>query len=283
MRGARWLRPILLFVVWSVVGDAPRADEFSPPGRFVGDDAPNPPPPPPQPPWVFDVEHLPAPPRADLSQMRRAAAATDYDLWFAAWDRFSRDPRQQKTQTDGEWVAVTSNVTLDAPPAWDDPLPRREWKRQDDVKVSVAGPLFVFGQVGAGAESVEQRDMKVSGKTGLACKLTLGTDGEVVLRSGPSVTCSDPMRFDRTKSEWLVEVQARWPLLASINLEYQGTASPALTPVDHDRINQDLGLALPLGTGGKLRLGARHQWENSLTPKPTADSMQLYLGFEWVR
>jgi hypothetical protein len=282
MRRARWLRPILLFVVWPALGALGRGGPFAN-DWFLQEDAAEQPPR--LPPWVFSAERLPGPRRVDLAEMRRAVADTEFDFWFAAWERPSRDPRQHKTQTDGEWGAVTSKVELDAPPAWEDPLPRREWKRQDDVKVSVAGPVFVYGQLGAGAQTEEQRDMKVSGKTGLACKIALGADGEVVLRSGPSVTCTDPMHYDRTntKSEWLVEVQARWPLLASINLEYQGTASPALTPLDHDRINHDLGLAMPFGTGAKLRLGARYQWENTITPKPSTDGMQLYLGFEWVR
>src|SRR5207249_2355664 len=132
------------------------------------------------------------------------------------------------------------------------------------------GPFFVFGQVGAGAEDANQQDLKFNGKTGLACKLPLGSEGEIVLSGGPSVTYTDPLRPERLreKSGWLLEVQARWPILAGIGLEYQGTASPALTPLERDRILHDLRLAVPLGLGGKLRLGARHQWESTLTPRP---------------
>ena len=75
-------------------------------------------------------------------------------------------------------------------------------------------------------------------------------------------------------------MQARWPLLGKIGLEYQATAAPALTPLDHDWMNSDLGLAIPVCAGGTVRFGARHKWENVPDPKPSSDSMQLYFGLE---
>jgi hypothetical protein len=77
----------------------------------------------------------------------------------------------------------------------------------------------------------------------------------------------------------LLELQARCPVAGPLQLEYQGIAVPALDPMERHRLNQNLGVAIPLGGAGHLRLGARHQWEDTLTPTKTwADGMQLYLG-----
>ncbi len=146
----------------------------------------------------------------------------------------------------------------------------------------MGGPLFVYGQFGGGGTQTEQQDTKVSGKTGLGCKWAPVQDAEFTLRCGPSVSYTDPLRLDRVqeRSEWLLEVQARWPLLGKIGLEYQATAAPALTPLDHDWMSHDFGLALPVCTGGKFRVGARHKWENTTDPKASPDSSQLYFGLE---
>jgi hypothetical protein len=127
--------------------------------------------------------------------------------------------------------------------------------------------------------------MKVAGRTGLACKLPLIGASELLIRSGPGVTCTDPLRPDRVRehADFLVEVQARWPLLFGIGLEYQGTAAPALNALDKDWIKQDVRLALPVGTAGKVQVGARHRWENSVEPRPWSDGAELYLGFELKR
>ena len=49
------------------------------------------------------------------------------------------------------------------------------------------------------------------------------------------------------------------PLIGPLGLEYLGAALPALTPADRNQVNSDLALYLPV-SGGKLRLGAKHQW-----------------------
>ena len=117
-----------------------------------------------------------------------------------------------------------------------------------------------------------------------------GPDGkpmhaELTLRGGPSVTYADPLRPERTKerSEWLLEVQARWPILAGIGLEYQGTAAPALTPLDKSWVNHDVRLAFPVGNTGKLRLGAKQRWEGVGEQRSAPEGPQLYLGLELVR
>ena len=213
------------------------------------------------------------------------SAAFDF---YAPENQNGGGPRKVQSVTAGEWGSLTANSTVhdvDAPAAGDDPANRREWQSDESWRCPVAGPLFVFGQCGGGGTQVEQQDTKVSGKTGVGCKWAPAQDAEFVVSSGPSVTYTDPLRLDRVQehSEWLLEVQGRWPLLGKIGLEYQATAAPALTPLDHDWMNQDVGLAMPVCTGGKFRVGARHKWENVPDPKATPDSTQLYFGLELSR
>jgi hypothetical protein len=205
----------------------------------------------------------------------------------AVWEPPGREPRKVKTQNDGVWGSLSSQVTVQdfTSPAWDDPLRQREWHREDAWKYNVTGPLFCFGRLGADSQEAGARDMKVVGRTGVGCKLGLGGDGEVQLRGGPGVTCTDPLRAEKTheQAQWLVEVEARYPLLAGVGLEYSGTACPALNPAERDWVNQDVRLAFPVGGNGKFRVGARHHWENYAEPRPLSDGMQLYLGLELFR
>jgi len=275
MRGERWPLLVLLVLFGHELVPTVRARQYPPADEPL-------PEPVPVPRWVFSLDRLPEPKGVDASWLQKQGDLSNFHL-SSLWERASRDTRKVQTKTDIDWGDITSKIVFEAPRTWDDPLRRQEWKREDSLNLNVVGPIFLYGNFGAGAESQAQQDMKVTGKTGLGCKIALLSEGEVVLRSGPSVTYTDPLQRVREKSEWLLEVQARYPLLAGVGLEYQGSAAPALTPLDRDWINQDLHLAVPVGPGGKLQLGAKHRWENSTTQKPLSDGMQFYLGFEWVR
>jgi hypothetical protein len=187
-----------------------------------------------------------------------------------------------RNQTDGLLGSLTSQVVLGDPGfAWDQPVPEEAWQTEEAWKLDVLGSVSVFGQVGAGQELTRFEDLKLTGRTGLAWKLPVGPGGEVLLRGGPSVTCADALRpaLAQGRSELLLELTCRWALLGPVGLEYQGSATPALSPTDHDRLDQDVRLALPLGKLGRLRLGAKHSWENLTIPRPWSDTMQLYLNF----
>ena len=182
----------------------------------------------------------------------------------------------------------TQVEVIDAPVAriWDDPSWKRTWQTNESWKFDVAGPLSLFGQLGANSDEAGQSNMKVNGRTGLACKVPVRWLGEFTFRSGPGVSYTDPLHPVRTtgRTDWLLEVQARWPLLFGIGLEYQGSANPSLTPLQQDMVNQDVRLALPIGSGGKFKLGAKHQWTGGLDrATPWTDSMQLYMGLELSR
>src|SRR5262249_60436810 len=102
-----------------------------------------------------------------------------------------RDPCKLQSESRGEWGSLTSQVVLtERAPAtdWDEPTRGPSWKREDSWKCPVAGPFFVFGQLGANSDEATLTDMKVSGKTGVACRLALFPASELVLRSGPALT-----------------------------------------------------------------------------------------------
>jgi hypothetical protein len=188
---------------------------------------------------------------------------------------------RSRVRTDGSWGTLTSQIDFGgwAPDVFRDPSPLPPaWKRQDAWDCPLAGPFTVYGKLN-GAED------KVEGRAGVRCKVGLWGSAELELRSGPSLTCTDPMRQDRAqaRSEWLLEVQARWPLLASVGLEYQGVASPALTPLDKDRISHDLRLAIPVGPAGKFSIGARQKLEAADAPRSVwSEAREVYLGLELV-
>jgi hypothetical protein len=193
-----------------------------------------------------------------------------------------------KQKSDGLFGSVTAEV------AWRDPRTLREapaldspWKAGQTWHMDLAGPVFLFSELGAAPDPVTPDELKVKYRSGVGCKIPVGRL-QVQVQGGRSLTYSDPLGpLDRggQRTELFVEVKCRYPLPlpGQIGLEYQGAAIPALTPQDRDKINQDLGLAIPVGDAGRVRLGAKHQWEN--TPTTTAksswlDGMQLYLGLE---
>jgi hypothetical protein len=179
-------------------------------------------------------------------------------------------------------------VIQDGRPAlsWEDPLLRRQWQTDDAWRYTILGPISLYGQVGATTDEAQLQDMKVVGKTGLACSVPTGIrQAALTFRSGPCVSYTDALRPDRVRerAEWLLEVEGRLPLIAGIGLEFQGSALPALSPLDRDRVTQDLRLAFPMGSNGKLKLGAKRQWETTPDSRVLNESSQLYLGLELNR
>jgi hypothetical protein len=191
-------------------------------------------------------------------------------------------PGKVRSQTEGPFGSLTASSVLRHPVLLrNDPLAGQEWSTDESWRLDV-GPVFVFGQVGAGCDPVLAREMTVSGKTGVAWKIPVVFGGEVLLRGGRSLNYTDPLRPEaaRAGSEVFLEMQARLPLPWNLGLEYDGTAKPALTPLERDRLNQDVRVVVPVGRAGNLRLGARHQWENLTVPRPWTEGVQVYLGLE---
>jgi hypothetical protein len=165
------------------------------------------------------------------------------------------------------------------------PFLTNKWQAEDELRMSVTGPLFVFSQVGAGCDATDNQLVKLQGKTGLACKLEGWSRFEVLLRGGPMVSSVDALRPLRRKdeSELMLELQCRCPVAGKIKVEYDGSAIPALSVTERDRLKQDLRLAVPLGALGKFSVGARHSWEETTTARPWTDGMQLYIGVDLKR
>jgi hypothetical protein len=224
--------------------------------------------------------------RADLADLNRPYS-TPLPDWLTGTQP-ERAPRKASTSSQGLLGTVTTSVVVNetreqAP--WEEPLWKRTWNTSESWRCTLAGPVTVFGKVGANSEEAGQSDLKVAGRTGLECKLPVLSFAEFLVRAGPGVSYTDPLRSDRAreKSDWQVEVQVRCPLVYGIGLEYQGVALPALTPQGQDQINHDVRLAFPVGSAGKFQLGAKHSWTGTADQRPWTDTMQLYMGLELAR
>ena len=113
------------------------------------------------------------------------------------------------------------------------------------------------------------QNMTVVGRTGAIVQVPVGSGSALELRGGPTIRYNDALRPDRTKDQAsvLLEVQAKYPLLGGIGLEYSGAALPAMTSLDRPKLNQSLGLAIPV-SGGKLKLGASITGSSSSRVRP---------------
>jgi hypothetical protein len=151
---------------------------------------------------------------------------------------------------------------------------------EEVVPLPLPGQFFVFGRVGAGEGPPSARELNVTGRTGMGWKLAPTPGAEVLFRGGPALRCTDWLAPDRAldDSQLFLEMQCRWRLMRWAGLEYQGTALPALGPAGHGRLDQDLGLIVPLGKAGQLRLGTKHSWESAPEFQPWADGLRLQFG-----
>jgi hypothetical protein len=204
--------------------------------------------------------------------------------WAAFWQESASDNRDDKPF----WGTLSGKQTVQAPDgatAWQDPARSRAWQAEQAWNCELVGPFEVFGQVGASAEEAAKQGSKATGRTGLACQVPAPLGAELRLRGGRSLECSDPFRPDRvqTRPEVFVEVQGKVPLVAGLALEFQGSAVPALAPTERDRLLQDIRLAVPVGSAGKLKLGAQQRWEGHVDPRALPDTSQLYLRLELTR
>lgn len=241
-----------------------------------------------EPPFVLPAEIILLPTLSGPGGAPGLGEVTQSPL-MTEWDQVSREPRKVVQKSDGTWGSLSSQMLVQearSTASLENPTLQRQWQVDEAWKCPVLGPFSLYGQVNAVTAEVQQRDMTVMGKTGLACSVpVILPQAALTLRSGPSWTSTDPLRPEamREKTEWVMEVEGRLALVAGIGLEYQGMALPALTPLDHDKVSQDLRLAFPMGTNGKFKLGAKRQWETTVDSRVVNDNGQLYLGLELTR
>lgn len=188
---------------------------------------------------------------------------------------------QQTMQIFGANLTTQVTVNRDRQ-RWEEPaMPYQPWRTEESLQMEVLGPFFAFGQFGAAPDTNPSRELRVSSRGGLGCKMELAPGAELQLRGGPVMTFRE--RMGGEEAQWLLEVQAKYALPLRLGLEYQGAAMPALNPAARDSVTQDVRLAMPLSDYGQFRVGARHQWENAPTYEPWGQGMQLYLGVELKR
>lgn len=261
MRRTWWLLPLTaLFALGPA--RAARADE--PPDPFAAFDLSRPPLPGLRP----DVGD--APPGPDLEEVFRRE-----------WLPGDGPRRRVQSKADGPLGSLTTRVVLTDPDvAREAPAPAEAWRAEQAWKMDVAGPLSLFGQLGAAPDAVAAEDLRVNGRTGVACKLPLPLL-DVQLRGGPALSYTDSPRTERAqeRSELFVELLARCPLGGWGGLEYEGSAVPGLSSAEHDRVNHDVRLALPLGRLGQLKLGAKRRWDGDAAWRSWKDGTEVYLSW----
>lgn len=229
-------------------------------------------------------------PRLDLDGGPAPDAAPREEQVFVPFNSWSNlhpgdlERRKAANQADvGSLGQISSEVVMRAPErSFDTPFERGEWSREDTLKMPVAGPLALFGQTSMNGNYTADQNMSVVGRTGAILKVPVGSGSMLELRGGPTIKYNDALRPDRTREQAsvLLEVQAKYPLLGGIGLEYSGAALPAMTALDRPKLNQSLGLAIPV-SGGKLKLGAKHHWEQQFQgTTPGVTNMELFVGVE---
>jgi hypothetical protein len=192
-------------------------------------------------------------------------------------------PRSLGGQTGWAWGSVSTRVAVKEPLDPAEPRAGEGWQTEEALRLRLGGPFSVFGQLGAHTDATMPQEPKLAGRTGLAWKLPSLLGGDVQVRGGPVFTCDDPLHLEPPRPELFVELQGRWPVVGPLNLEYQGSATPALAATEREQLTQDVRFELPVGSAGRVRLGAKRSWENVAGARPWIDHSQLYVGLEMKR
>jgi hypothetical protein len=198
------------------------------------------------------------------------------------------DKHVAKSDTDLEWAALNSKIAVRDRDALLDPSRRSTWETDETLKMPVAGPLFLFGQLGASTPAVEEQQHKWLGRTGVGFKVKPWFLEEVQVRGGPV------MRYDATskkagqspeRSELFLEAVTKLPLpvIGPLKVEYTSFAVPAGTASERGQINQDFKLAKPFRGDNEFHFGAKYRTEDSSSTTPWVDRMQLYMGVQLKR
>jgi hypothetical protein len=198
------------------------------------------------------------------------------------------DKHVAKSNTDFEWAALNSKISVRDRDALLDPSRRSTWETDETLKMPVAGPLFLFGQLGASTAAVEEQQHKWLGRTGVGLKIKPWFLEEVQVRGGPV------MRYDATskkagqspeRSELFLEAVTKLPMpvIGPLKVEYTSFAVPAGTASERGQINQDVKLAKPFRGDNEFHVGAKYHTDDSSSPTPWIDRMQIYMGVQLKR
>src|SRR5262249_50439847 len=96
----------------------------------------------------------------------------------------SRGPIKTDRQAEGFWGTFSGKQALQETggAAWEAPTGLRTWQSEQAWRCPVAGPLSVFGQVGASGAEAAQKDLTVTGRTGLAWQIAAPLGAVLTLR-----------------------------------------------------------------------------------------------------
>lgn len=166
------------------------------------------------------------------------------------------------------------------------PYGARNWKAQEKVQIPVplslpvAEQLFVYGQFDGSGDALSNNQTYLYGKTGVGVKWSLIARSELQLRYATLLSYADSVTTGRfqERAQPAVEVMARMPLYGPLEIEYTGSAVPAVSRTDTDQLRQELRLALPLRGDNELEFGARYRWDYAQETTPWVDRAQLFLG-----
>jgi Protein of unknown function, DUF481 len=202
------------------------------------------------------------------------------------WTGMNRDPGRWRYKLERSESLYKRTTKLELPdPAEVRTVPYggRDWKAQEKVQIPVPIPvmvaeqLFVYGQFDGSGDTLNSQQTSLSGKTGVGMKWSLVAGSELQLRYATLFSYADAgASRSQDRAQPAVELVARLPLVGPLELEYTGSAIPAVTRTDTDQFKQELRLALPLKGDNELEFGARYRWDTTQTP--WVDRAQLFLG-----
>jgi hypothetical protein len=201
-----------------------------------------------------------------------------------------RDPDRWRYRLDNKdsLYRLQTKIEVPNPGGVGSPLLGRDWYAEEKLHIPVpltlpvADQVFMFGNFYGAGDSLNNQQTSVSGKTGIGMKWSLiGTD--VQLRYATIFAYADMYRSTRFTERTLptVEVLANRSLIGPLQIEYMGTAVPALTPSERDQFRQELRFALPFQGENELEFGARYRWEYGPGALPWADRAQLFFGLKF--
>ena len=190
-------------------------------------------------------------------------------------------------QRDLEVANLNSKVVLiDSDPDANVPVRRNGWQREDTVKMPINDRFFIVGQFGANSDDTDRQAYKVVGRTGIGWKLPSWLGGEIQIRGGKSMTNYDSSTADiiPDKAHTFYEINTKWPVWRIFNLEYTQETQFASTSDEHDKMNQDFRVAMPISDTGQFHIGAKYyRYLDGSATTPWLERLQFYLGLQYKR
>jgi hypothetical protein len=196
------------------------------------------------------------------------------------------DRWRYKHERSGSFYKRRTKLELPNPNEVWSPFAVRDWKAQEKLQIPVPVPipaveqLFVYGQFDGSGDALNNQQTALYGKTGVGLKWLLVSGSELQLRYATLLSYADELSVGRfqERAQPAVEVMARMPIVGPLEIEYTGSAIPAIARTDTDQLRQELRFALPFRGDNELELGARYRWEYAPVSTPWVDRAQLFFG-----